>query len=437
VNKAGIAYTWASFKFGPGFIAPMLSHLFIVRWLIRLRHSLRYGGSKRTWKSYFLPGQIESDQAFLLIGGLSSNATTTNRYLAQKLHQFGVLTWSRNLPGHTGRFYDFSRSRFWHWVADCVFSIRKLVNRFKKRDLILVGHSTGGLVVLAVLILKNLFPAWLVGQREADVNFRGVLIFPPFQLQRRRDAQLLWVVAILYYIVCPLSFLYIGLMEPGMWALAIIGFVFHIRLVPKIYVPSGDQRARQSTPSRINSLISESVLLALMSIYFVSGPPLLALLGSGWVSVIAFSLFMLTLLIPLIIIPKNVADPTSTAGPQELTKSDDSTSNGEHMGFRWLPVITVSNLMILQFVLKRFLRYCKSPLLVMQGGNDRVVVVSPTWIKALQPNVQFMLLRHFPHSDLSPEQQAELARIIHAWCRGEIPITENRGLPCLNATVSN
>lgn len=399
----------------------MLSHHFLVRWLIRLRHSLRYGESRRTWKSYLQPATSNSEQAVLLIGGLSSNGASTNRKLAETLHQSGTFTWSRNLPGHTGRYYDFSRSRFWQWIYDCIWAIRKLIVRFNRRDLILVGHSTGGLVVLAVLILSRLVPNRVFGYAQPHARLRGVLIFPPFRLQRRRDAQLLWIVAILYYLICPLSFLYIALTKSGMWALAIVGYVGHIKLVPKIYVPSGDDRARQATKSRVRSLISESVLLALMTIYFVSLPPLLAMLKTGIVSTVAIALFIITLLIPLMIIPKNSSDPRSMRGSLGEQGEADST---EHLAFHWLPVVTVSNLMILQFILKRFLKFCRDPLLILQGGNDRVVVVDPEWRKKLDTNSQFVLLKDFPHSDMTAHQQIELGKLINRWMAGEtIPET--------------
>lgn len=383
----------------------------IYHWLSWLRSGVRFGETKRNWRSFRLSGQEESDHAVLMIGGLSSNAATTNRTLAQHLHRGRVLTWSRNLFGHTGLFSDFSRSRMWNWIADGVIALRKLALRHKKKEIVLVGHSTGGLVALAILILHSLTPRWLLNGAD-EVNLRAALIFPPFKLQRKLDSKLLWIVAVFYYLVCPMAFLLLAFTGPWMWPLSAFGFVSHLYLVPKIYVPSGDQRASQAEKKRSRMILSESVLLAMLSLYFVSAPPLIALhaeIYRSQFSIVLFALFICTLFLPLLMMPRS---PVEVAIPPDCQNGLCPT---RHVGYRWLPVITVANLVIFQFVLKFFLRYCRDPILLIEGGQDKVVIVDESYVKRLGENVQRVKLPDFPHSDLSWQQQSKLASIIVDW----------------------
>ncbi len=383
----------------------------IYHWLSWLRSGVRFGETKRNWRSFRLSGDDNCDQAVLMIGGLSSNAATTNRTLAQHLHRGRVLTWSRNLFGHTGLFSDFSRSRMWNWIADGVIALRKLVVRHKKKEIVLVGHSTGGLVALAILILRSIAPRWLL-ERSDEVKLRAVLIFPPFKLQRKLDSRLLWIVAVLYYLVCPLAFLLLALAGPWMWPLSAFGFLSHLYLVPKIYVPSGDQRVMEGEKKRRRMILSDSILLALLSLYFVAAPPLIALhaeIYRSQLSVVLFALFICTLFLPLWMMPRS---PVEVAIPPDCQTGLCPT---RHVGYRWLPVITVANLVIFQFVLKFFLRFCRDPVLLIEGGQDKVVIVEESYVKRLGVNVQRVKLSDFPHSDLSWQQQSQLASIIVDW----------------------
>jgi pimeloyl-ACP methyl ester carboxylesterase len=382
----------------------------IVRLYSLLRSGLRFGQTKRSWRSYRRSGSQSSTRGILLIGGLSSNAASTNRTLADKLSTGGSLLWSRNLHGHTGTFSDFSRSRLWNWIADALISLRKTYQRFGKRDLVLVGHSTGGLVVLAALIFSHLFPKRVVD--DPSVKLRGVLIFPPFGLQSRLDSRLLWTVAIMYYLICPAAFLILAFSGPWMWLLSLLAYFCHLYFVPKISVPSGDERVRQPKIKRRWAIVSESVFLALVCIYFVFAPPLIALfarLAPGIWAFAAFGLFIVTLGAPLFMIPRNATDAANGAEPSETIGSR------HHVGYRWLPVITVANLLILQFVLQFLLRFCKRPTLVLEGGKDKVVIVKRNWIEAMKPHVELIELPEYPHSDLSQQQQVELAEVILAW----------------------
>lgn len=385
-----------------------------------LRSGLRYGESKRTWKSFRQPGSVDSDQAMLVIGGLSSNGASVNRTLARELSRGEVLTLSRNLYGHTGRFSDFSRSRVWHWIADALISLRKLVSRFRKNDLVLIGHSTGGLVILAILILFRIAPRWLMrGINNAQgITLRGVLIFPPFSLKRRLDARLLWIVAIMYYLVCPAAFLLLAFSGPWMWPLSLLAYACHVYFVPKISVPSGDERARQPEKKRKWAVVSESLFLASLCIYFVSAPPLIAVLahvGPSLWAITAFWIFIASLIAPIFLIPRKTPDVALES------EHADSCDLRDHLGYRWLPVITVANLQVLQFVLQYLLRFCQSRLLVIEGGKDEVVVVERTWIEALGAHAELLHLADFPHSDLNRQQQTELASIIRNWIVDSCP----------------
>lgn len=383
----------------------------VFHWISWLRSGIRFGQAKRSWRSYRMPGDQDCDQAVLMIGGLSSNAATTNRTLAQQLHRGHVHTWSRNLFGHTGLFSDFSRSRWWNWIADGVIALRKLVQRNKKRDILLVGHSTGGLVVLALLILHALAPRKLI-KGEDLVSLRGVLIFPPFRLRRSLDTKLLWIVAVLYYLVCPAAFLLIAFSGKWMWPMSLMGYLCHLYFVPKIYVPSGDQRAAQATKKRSRVVLSESVLLVLASIYFVAAPPLIALFAQfapTRLAVLLLAAFIVTLILPLLIIPRS---PVELAMPPDCQTGDCPI---RHVGYRWLPVITVANLVIFQFAIKYFLKYCRDPLLIIEGGQDQVVVVDPRFVSRLQTAVTKVHLASHPHSDLSWQQQIDLAEVIFDW----------------------
>lgn len=383
----------------------------IVHWVSWLRSGIRFGETKRSWRSYRIAGEETSDQAILMIGGLSSNAATTNRTLAQTLHRDRVMTWSRNLFGHTGLFSDFSRSRFWNWIADGIIAMRKLIHRHKRSDLVLVGHSTGSLVVLAILILRQLLPRWLLKTDQAT-QIRGVLIFPPFRLQRRLDTRLLWTVAVLYYIICPAAFALLAISGPWMWPISLVAYLLHLYLVPKIYVPSGDQRAEQPDSKRRRAILSESVLLAVLCIYFVAAPPLIAIaaqLISGIAPLIVFGGFIVTLVVPLLMIPQSPVEMAVTADCR------DEVCQKRHVGYRWLPVITVANLVIFQFVIKFFLRFCSDPILLIEGGQDKVVVVDESYVSRLGENVKRVYLADFPHSDLSWQQQTDLAGIIVDW----------------------
>ena len=170
-------------------------------------------------------------------------------------------------------------------------TLRKLTYRHHKQDIVLVGHSAGGLVVAWPSV--QLFPEsspW-----RQSIQLRGVLIFPPFRLKRRHDTILLSMVALLYYLVCPAAFLLLALSGPWMWPLSVLAFLLHILFVPQISVPSGEERARQEADGQRWIDMPEGVLLSLACIYFVITPPLIAL-GAGvfpgrWSSG-AFALFI-------------------------------------------------------------------------------------------------------------------------------------------------
>jgi pimeloyl-ACP methyl ester carboxylesterase len=371
---------------------------------------LRFGlPSEDWWRPYHQFGSSRCPTAFLVIGGLSSNGSMANRQLARSLHRAweDAHTWSRNLSGHTGRFFDYSGSRFWHWITDGMTSIHKLIHRYHKNDVVLIGHSTGGLVVLALALIYQTFRRRLV-PADKVVRLRCVLIFPAFRLQRKRDAVLLSIVAILYYFICPAAFILLAISGPWMWPMSILAFALHILFVPQISVPSGEERARQDSAGRRWFELPEGILLALICIYFVAAPPLIAVLSGvipGALAQAIFALFILTLLTPIFLMPREF----------ELTTS---RSFARAPSYQWLPVITAANLIILQNILRPFLHLVRCPILILEAERDEVVSVSPSWLEALgHDNVRKHFLYGFPHSGFSSEQQKILADIIVQWCR--------------------
>jgi pimeloyl-ACP methyl ester carboxylesterase len=395
-------------------------------WLLS---QLRFGaGPIPTWRPYHQVGSSRCPTAFLVVGGLSANGAESNRQLSRTLHRAWseAHTWSRNLSGHTGRFIDFSGSRFWHWIGDAVSTLRKLTFRHKKQDIVLIGHSTGGLVVLAVALLFRLWPRWFVPP-DQTVRIRAVLIFPPFRLKRKRDARLLGLVAILYYVISPAAFILLALSGPWMWPLSLLAFLCHILFVPQIWVPNGDERAsaaaapvaRKSGERRRWIEMPEGLVLALACIYFVAAPPLIALGGKlmpgVWINGV-FALFIATLLIPLFLIPREFESKPAIGG-------------GRSSGYRWLPVITAANMLLLQQLLRPFLGWIRCPLLVLEGELDHVVRIDPSWLRAFgSTELTTELLPGFPHSSLSRSQQEALAHRIVEWCQSgsAAPVVECR-----------
>jgi len=185
---------------------------------------------------------------------------------------------------------------------------------------------------------------------DQTVRIRAVLIFPPFRLKRKRDARLLGLVAILYYVISPAAFILLALSGPWMWPLSLLAFLCHILFVPQIWVPNGDERAsaaaapvaRRSGERRRWIEMPEGLVLALACIYFVAAPPLIALGGKlmpgVWINGV-FALFIATLLIPLFLIPREFESKPAIGG-------------GRSSGYRWLPVITAANMLLLQQLLR-------------------------------------------------------------------------------------
>ncbi len=380
---------------------------------------LRFGGPKDSvWRPYHQFGSAKCTTAFLVIGGLSSNGALTNRQLARTLHRAWkeAHTWSRNLSGHTGRFFDYSNSRFWHWFSDGYIALKKLIDRYRKDDVVLIGHSTGGLVVLLLAILFALLPRFLV-PKGRSVRLRSVLLFPAFRLQRRRDAVLLTLVGIMYYVLCPLAFLLLAMSGPWMWPMSLLAFLLHILVVPQISVPNGEERARQVASGTRWFDVPEGVLLGLACIYFVVAPPLIALTAGALpvtLSHTLFAVFILTLLTPMFLIPREV----ETRSFRVVARQP---------GYQWMPCITVANLIILQYLIRPLLQFVRCPVLILIGGRDQVVEVPPNWVAAIGGGqVQTRLLPEFPHSGFSVDQQIELAGIILKWCDENSHLDESR-----------
>jgi hypothetical protein len=208
--------------------------------------------------------------------------------------------------------------------------------------------------------------------------------------------------------------------------MSLLAYLCHVYFVPKISVPSGDERARQPERKRKWAIVSESVFLAMLCIYFVFAPPFIALFAElfpGPWAIAAFGIFIVTLVAPLFLIPRKLSDVAVES------EQKDSGSVRHHLGYRWLPVITVANLLVFQFILRFFLSCCRSPVLLMEGGQDQVVVVEPSWIKAIGSNVKLIHLADFPHSDLTPQQQIDLAKIIRNWLAAAPSLARNNMPP--------
>lgn len=286
-------------------------------------------------------------------------------------------------------------------------SIHKLIHRYHKEDLVLIGHSTGGLVVLALALIYRAFRNRLVPPGK-QVRLRCVLIFPAFRLKRKRDAFLLQIVALLYYIVCPAAFILLALSGPWMWPMSILAFALHVLFVPQISVPSGEERARQEASGRRWFDLPEGVLLAVICIYFVAAPPLIALLAGvlpGTLAQAVFALFILTLLTPIFLMPREF----------ELTKVKEMA---RIPSYQWLPVITAANLIILQNLLRPLLGWIQCPVLILEAEHDEVVAIPPSWLHALgHENVRKHFLYGYPHSGFSSQQQVVMADIIVRWCK--------------------
>lgn len=381
----------------------------IARAKTSLMSHLRFGADQdRAWRPYHQLGDSDSRTAFLVLGGLSANGVAANRQLSRTLHRTctSAHTWSRNLSGHTGRLFDFSGSRFWHWILDGAKSLRALTRQHQMNDIVLIGHSTGGLVVLSLAILFELMPKWFVPGGQ-QVRIRGVLVFPAFRLKRQSDTIMLSIVGVLYYLVCPLAFLMLALTGPWMWPMAVLAFVLHILLVPQISVPNGEERALQAAMGQRWYELPEKLVLAAACIYFVIAPPILAFSAGvypGYFSSGAFALFIATLLTPLYLMPKE----SETSSSRQIARQ---------VKYRWMPIITVANLIILQWLLRPLLRLVRCPLLVVEGELDQVVRVDAQWVDSLgSEDVQNRYLRGYPHSGLSVKQQIDLAEVIVKWC---------------------
>lgn len=376
-----------------------------IEWLLGY---LRFGLPKDSvWRPYHQVGSSNCPTAFLLLGGLSSNGAMSNRQLARTIHRKrnNAHTWSRNLSGHTGRFEDYSSSRFWHWVTEGAITLKKLIHRYQKDNIILIGHSTGGLVVLALAIMLSLFPN-RIAPANRQISIRGVLLFPAFRLKRKRDTMLLFMVGLLYYAICPMAFLMLAFSGPWMWPLSLLAFLLHILLVPQISVPSGEERARQEATGQRWFDVPEGVLLSLACIYFVAAPPVIAVMSGlfpGSFAHTAFAFFILTLLTPMFLIPKDVTPKSHKTAARQA-------------GYQWMPIITVANLVILQLLIRPFLHLVRCPVLVLIAEKDQVVEVLPSWIDAMKNSqVQTRLMPGYPHSGLESAQQIEVADIILQW----------------------
>jgi hypothetical protein len=85
--------------------------------------------------------------------------------------------------------------------------------------------------------------------------------------------------------------------------------------------------------------------------------------------------------------------------------------------YQWMPIITVTNLIILQWLLRPLLKLVRCPILVIEAELDQVVSVDSRWVDALgSRDVENRFLLGFPHSGLSVPQQVDLANVIVKWC---------------------
>lgn len=383
----------------------------IQAWLINLFSFLKFGTEiqPRNWNNLFLSGSDTSDTGIIMFGGLSANASHSLIKIARSLYKYYGSrnnVWSLNLSGHTGKYRDFTKSRFWFWILDAKSKLNMLSVRFKKKNAILIGHSTGGLVVLALILLNQIQVKVKKIQNnnyESKINLKAILLFPAFRLKSRKDEILLLVVAIMYYAVCPMTFVYLATKSISLFIFSCIAIFLHYKLVPRIWIPSGENRVQ--TRKKPWFKVSELVLLSGMCIFFIT-MPLVVLISQAIIpnySQTIFGVFIFLLLSSIFMIPQR--------------DTEDKCKTESKRGYDYLPLVATSNLILLQILLRPFLTFAESPILIIESSADTVVDIRKSWIRDLsrKSNLVFVTLHKIPHSQWGTMEQSEIANIIVRW----------------------
>ncbi|HMO18159.1 MAG TPA: alpha/beta fold hydrolase [Oligoflexia bacterium] len=367
---------------------------------------LRFGREiqPKNWNSTILAGSDKSDSGIIIFGGLSANATQSLVQVARlfyKKYSGTVHVWCLNLSGHNGKFFDFTQSRMWHWIYEGYAKLFKMIKVLGKSDIVLVGHSTGGLVVLCLLLVFKIRKAFSP-EKNRNIRIRAALIFPAFRLKSRVDESMLLIAAILYYIMCPAVFLYLAFSSFKFMILAGVALFLHFMLVPRIWIPSGDNS--NQIARKPSWMLSEVVLLSILCLGFLIMPVFIVGINyfSPDYSQTALALFIMSLICtPFLIKQKKV-----TEGKSE-SKS----------GYDYLPIVTTANLILLQLVIRPFLGLIDSEILILESDADKVVKVTPWCFNSLdkRSKVTSVKLTSVPHSQWERDHQVEVFDHISGW----------------------
>jgi pimeloyl-ACP methyl ester carboxylesterase len=367
---------------------------------------LRFGSEARSksWNSRRLSGSDNSDSGVIIFGGLTLNTSKAFALIARLFYRDSNSTrdvWCVNMSGHTGRLKDLTKANLWHWIKDANNVLFKMSDASNKKDVLLMGHSTSGLTLLALLVLSEIRK--LLGlDKDRQLNLKAALLFPAFRLQSRFNEIMLLVVALLYYFLCPLIFIYLGTTSLKILPLAIPATILHFVLVPRIWIPYGDSRTPKWKKRRW--IVSELILLSALCIFFVTMPVVIILIHrvQPAYSSTVMGLFIISLLSILFLIPQKKSDRN------KIDKRD---------GYDYLPVITATNVVLLQIALLPFLTLIKAPVLILHSEADDVVYVPKIWCWLLSRNSDLteIQLKHMPHSKWSDEQKVQIYEIVAEW----------------------
>jgi pimeloyl-ACP methyl ester carboxylesterase len=123
---------------------------------------------------YFTAGPEESDQAVILLHGLSSNHTTWLT-LMEKLAAQGIRSIAPDLRGHG--FSDKSKKKDWYALSIFTKDVRQIIEKERLQKFDMVGYSFGGYIALAYAA-EN--PETLRSLALVSTNFMNPLHYGPF-----------------------------------------------------------------------------------------------------------------------------------------------------------------------------------------------------------------------------------------------------------------
>lgn len=364
------------------------------------------------WLSKHLSEGNGGEGAVLVLSGLSANGIPLLRQVVQALFPPGqsspevVLS---NLPGHTGHFRDFRRSRFWNWIIGVGKLLAELSKRHQGQKLTLIAHSTGAPVLAVLCVVLRIMNFFGISSLYRQIDC-FVFFAPAFGLQKDLDRNMLQSACLFHYILLPASTLMLLWQQPLMdytgWLLGLMLIGLSWTFGNNVWISNGEVRNEASgiEKSRLDYLACLvfvwielfPFLIALVATFFPSWRSLFLAVG---ITAVGLPALIVEYLLP----------PVKAAPARE---------SGEAMNYSRLPIITVANIIPLQIVALLCKRWVDVPTFVLIAGDDAIVnrreVIK--WFKGTRAQQRRLrVVPKCPHSRFSAEQLAEIAIRVRPW----------------------